>query len=78
MTTLPSFLRCLLSILPMTAAFSLQAASSSPLKSPDGKLEAKFRLTAGGAPRYTVKNNGRIVLREPRLGLVRILPRISR
>lgn len=41
------------------------------VKSPDGKLEADFTLTADGAPRYTVSNAGQLVLRESRLGLVR-------
>ena len=53
----------LLAVLPL----NLLAA----VKSPDGKLEADFTLTADGAPRYTVSNAGQLVLRESRLGLVR-------
>ena len=52
----------LLSVLPL----SLLAA----IKSPDGKLEADFTLNADGAPRYTVRQSGQLVLRESRLGLV--------
>ena len=52
----------LLSVLPL----SLLAA----VKSPDGKLEADFTLNADGAPRYTVRQSGQLVLRESRLGLV--------
>lgn len=52
-----------LSVLPL----SLLAA----VKSPDGKLEADFTLNANGAPRYTVRQAGQVVLRESRLGLVR-------
>ncbi|CAN5493408.1 glycoside hydrolase family 97 protein [soil metagenome] len=53
----------LLAVLPL----NLLAA----VKSPNGKLEADFTLTADGAPRYTVSNTGQLVLRESRLGLVR-------
>lgn len=39
--------------------------------SPNGRLKVDFRLDEGGAPRYAVLLDGRQVLRESRLGLVR-------
>jgi alpha-glucosidase len=53
---------------------SLRAAetrSSLQVASPDGKLAVTFSLNAAGAPRYTIEREGRSVLRESRLGLVR-------
>lgn len=42
-----------------------------PVASPDGRLVADITLNADGAPRYTVARDGKIVLAESRLGLVR-------
>jgi alpha-glucosidase len=41
------------------------------VSSPDGHLAVDFQLNAAGVPTYTVSLNGRPVLRESRLGLVR-------
>jgi alpha-glucosidase len=50
------------------------AAAGSPagrIASPDGRLAVDFHLNTAGAPRYTITLDGRPVLRESRLGLVR-------
>jgi len=39
--------------------------------SPDQRVTVEFHLTADGAPRYTVRLDGRTVIEESRLGLVR-------
>ena len=39
--------------------------------SPNGRLVVEFNLTAEGAPRYAIQLDGRPVLRDSRLGLVR-------
>ncbi|MGI8995972.1 MAG: glycoside hydrolase family 97 N-terminal domain-containing protein [Pyrinomonadaceae bacterium] len=39
--------------------------------SPNGRLGVDFRLDADGAPRYAIRLDGKPVLRESRLGLVR-------
>jgi hypothetical protein len=41
------------------------------IASPDGRLVVEFRLTDAGAPRYAIRLDGRPVLEESRLGLVR-------
>jgi len=41
------------------------------IASPDGRVAAQFFLNADGSPRYRVLLDGRAVLRESRLGLVR-------
>jgi alpha-glucosidase len=67
-------------VLPVVTALLLgscatQAPSSGKLPvriaGPDGKLAVQFHLDATGAPRYRVEFQGRPVLRESRLGLVR-------
>ncbi|MFN2512975.1 MAG: glycoside hydrolase family 97 catalytic domain-containing protein [Pyrinomonadaceae bacterium] len=51
------------------------SASSQPkmisIPSPDGKLVVKFHLNTAGAPYYSIQLDGRRVLRDSRLGLVR-------
>lgn len=47
------------------------AASAVPVASPNGRLVADFTVDAGGAPRYTVALDGKPVLLESALGLVR-------
>lgn len=48
-----------------------RAEALRALKSPDGRLEAEFKLTDAGEPRYRILRDGKEVLRESRLGLVR-------
>jgi alpha-glucosidase len=43
----------------------------SVVASPNGRLRVDFRLDASGAPRYAIRLDGKQVLRESRLGLVR-------
>ncbi|HEU6447182.1 MAG TPA: glycoside hydrolase family 97 catalytic domain-containing protein [Verrucomicrobiae bacterium] len=43
---------------------------AEPLKSPDGHLVVQFKID-GGAPHYAIERDGRIVLQDSRLGLVR-------
>jgi hypothetical protein len=50
---------------------SARAESPQTVASPDGRVSAAVYLTADGAPRYTIALDGRPVLRESRLGLVR-------
>jgi alpha-glucosidase len=59
----------LLTILP-TAGFG-QTFGASSIGSPDGNLTVEFKLTADGAPVYLVRQAGKVVLSESRLGLVR-------
>ncbi len=53
------------------ATGSKDAAQSSSVASPDGRLMAEVHLDPAGAPRYSVRLNGQVVLAESRLGLVR-------
>lgn len=41
------------------------------VKSPDGSLAVTFRLNEEGSPRYLITKNGRPVLQESRMGLLR-------
>jgi alpha-glucosidase len=41
------------------------------VRSPDGRLKIDFYLTVEGAPRYTIELDGKTVLLESKLGLVR-------
>jgi hypothetical protein len=45
------------------------SASAQPLKSPDGRLSLRFRLSADGEPRYELTYAGRPVIRESGLGV---------
>src|ERR1051326_5624735 len=49
------------------------AADSKPtsIASPNGKLVAVFHLDSAGAPRYVIQLDGKPVLQDSRLGLVR-------
>jgi len=44
---------------------------TSGIASPDGRIAVDFYLNDAGAPRYTIRREGQLVLRESRLGLVR-------
>ena len=46
-------------------------ADSPALTSPDGRLAVEFSLSTAGAPVYSLRRDGTVVLRESRLGLVR-------
>lgn len=48
-----------------------KSSGAQRIVSPDGKIAAEFSLTPEGAPRYTVRRDGQVVLQESRLGLVR-------
>ena len=41
------------------------------IASPNGRLAVDFHLNADGAPRYAIQSDGKLVLRDSRLGLVR-------
>ena len=41
------------------------------IASPDGRLEVDFRLDEAGAPHYAIRLDGKLVLEESRLGLIR-------
>lgn len=47
------------------------ASARTVITSPDGRLAAEFRLDEAGTPRYTIRRDGRVVLAESKLGLVR-------
>jgi alpha-glucosidase len=53
-----------------TVAFAAQKTEFQ-LASPNGRLVVDFHVTAAGAPRYTIQLDGKSVLQESRLGLVR-------
>jgi len=44
-------------------------AMAQSLKSPDGKLQLDFMMSKGGIPYYTLKFEGKTVLKESRLGV---------
>ncbi len=44
---------------------------ANSVRSPNGRLKIDFYLTVEGAPRYTIELNGKTVLLESKLGLVR-------
>lgn len=46
-------------------------AKVGQLTSPNGRVYLDFRLDEGGAPRYSIRRDGKAVLQESRLGLVR-------
>ena len=54
-----------------TGVQSLSAADATQLKSPDGKIVVEFKLDAEGSPKYNVRLNDQVVLKESRLGLAR-------
>ena len=64
-TTFLALLLCL------CAGPAASAQSLTTVKSPDGRVTVDFRLDAEGVPLYTLRLEGRPVLRESRLGLVR-------
>lgn len=53
------------------AAGTASGQTASVVGSPNGRLKVDFRLDAVGTPRYAVRLDGRPLLRESRLGLVR-------
>ncbi len=59
-----------LSLLPL-ASQAQSAEAPLHIESPDGHLSAEFYLNNDGAPRYEIKRDDAIVLRESKLGLVR-------
>ena len=62
-------------IIAVLLCFSAAGAALEPkaisIASPDGRLEVDFHLSADGAPRYAIRLDGKTVLRDSRLGLVR-------
>ncbi len=60
-------------IMAFAAATAGAASETTPLSviSPNERLVALFHLDAAGAPRYVIQLDGKPVLRESRLGLVR-------
>lgn len=67
--------KSLVTFLAVACCFEATAAASDSatdrLASPDGRIEVTFLVNATGAPRYAIQRDGRPVLRESRLGLVR-------
>ncbi len=55
----------------MNVAAASPAAPAIRFSSPDGRIEVHFRLDQTGVPFYAVRLDGKLVLRESRLGLVR-------
>lgn len=53
------------------AADAGQQAKTIRVPSPNGRLVVEFNLTADGAPRYAIQLDGRTVLQDSRLGLIR-------
>jgi len=49
----------------------LQAEPADVVASPDGKLAVEFKLNAAQSPVYQIRQEGKLVLRESRLGLIR-------
>ncbi len=65
-------LRFTIGSLALIAGIILHAQSSAGVvNSPDGRLAVEFRLNAVRAPVYLIRQDGRIVLQESRLGLIR-------
>src|SRR5208282_2412904 len=65
------FFRCHLLLPALLAGSILRAQSASLVKSPDGRLAVEFKLNGGGAPVYLIRQDGKLVLQESRLGLIR-------
>ncbi|MET0649136.1 MAG: glycoside hydrolase family 97 catalytic domain-containing protein [Pyrinomonadaceae bacterium] len=65
LTALLAFLICL------CAGGETFAQALTTVASPNGRLKVDFHLDDGGAPRYAVRLDGKVVLRDSRLGLVR-------
>jgi len=63
--------RCSLLLPALLAGSILHARSASLVKSPDGRLAVEFKLNANHAPVYLIRREGKVVLPESRLGLIR-------
>ena len=65
----------LVAITAIIICFGVAGAAREPramqVASPDGRLVVNFRLNEAGAPRYAIRLDGRLVLQESRLGLIR-------
>src|SRR4029077_19062860 len=48
-----------------------QESRAMRIASPDGSLVVDFHLDESGAPRYAIRLDGKLVLQESRLGLIR-------
>lgn len=55
----------------LCAGGAARGQGAASVVSPSGRLRVEFRLDAGGVPRYAVRLDGRAVLEDSRLGLVR-------
>ena len=58
-------------ILLTTSGLTFAEAADTRITSPDGKLAVTVTLTETGAPRYRIERDGKPVLRESKLGLIR-------
>jgi hypothetical protein len=65
------FFRCHLLVPALLAGSILHAQSASLVKSPDGRLAVEFKLNASRAPVYQIRQDGKLLLQESRLGLIR-------
>ena len=54
-----------------TAAHAALEPTTETVASPDGRLVVEFRLNADDAPRYSIQLDGKTVLQESKLGLMR-------
>lgn len=52
-------------------AVAVPELTTMQIASPNGRLVVDFRLNEAGAPRYTIRLDGKLVLQESRLGLIR-------
>ena len=52
-------------------AVAVPELTTMQIASPNGRLVVDFRLNEAGAPRYAIRLDGKLVLQESRLGLIR-------
>jgi alpha-glucosidase len=52
-------------------ALAIPELTTMQIASPNGRLVVDFRLNEAGAPRYAIRLDGKLVLQESRLGLIR-------
>lgn len=65
--------KCAATVSLLSLSSSVLAAAADPIRisSPDERIVVDVQVTDEGAPRYTIAHNGKQVLRESKLGLIR-------
>jgi len=58
-------------ILCSSVAGAVPQPTTTQIASPDGRIVVDFRLDQAGAPRYAIRLDGKLLLQESRLGLIR-------